>query len=280
MKLLILSDLHLEHGGFEVPGALEYDAVILAGDIHNPGHRAVHWARRSSVFGTNKPIVLVPGNHEFYERELSAELAEMRRAAHGTNVHVLSCDSLVLDGPAGGQVRILGATLWTDFGLPVQEDGRDLIDMERALAVANRRLNDFRLISVSTGPVPKFNRGRRTLTAEDTVAMHWIDRAWLQHQLSLPFSGETVVVTHHAPSRESVHAKYVSDWLSPAFVSHLPDDMFGSVSLWIHGHTHTSSDYMRDGCRVVCNPRGYRYRDGSFENDAFRPACVVDVPTR
>jgi len=45
MKLLVLSDLHLELGiTFTLPGGLEYDAVVLAGDIHSPGHKAVQWA--------------------------------------------------------------------------------------------------------------------------------------------------------------------------------------------------------------------------------------------
>lgn len=108
MKFLVLSDLHLEFARFDPLSAVEYDAVILAGDIHSPGHRAVHWARRDSVFGTRKPIVIVPGNHEFYGTCLPVELEEMRKAAARTNVHVLDRNALVLDDAAGGRVRILG----------------------------------------------------------------------------------------------------------------------------------------------------------------------------
>src|ERR1700761_9210969 len=40
MRLLILSDLHLELGHhYEVPAGLEYDVVVLAGDIQAPGHK-------------------------------------------------------------------------------------------------------------------------------------------------------------------------------------------------------------------------------------------------
>ena len=40
------------------------------------------------------------------------------------------------------------------------------------------------------------------------------------------------------------------------------------VAVWIHGHTHESCDYVEQGTRVLCNPRGY----GPFElNATFDP---------
>ena len=285
MKLLVLSDLHLEFASFDVPSGIDYDAVILAGDIHSPGHRAVHWARRESVFGTHKPIIIVPGNHEFYGTCLPVELEEMRKAAAGTNVHVLDRDEFVLADPEGGQVRFLGATLWTDFMLPVGATDGPRADPERALAMANRYVNDVRLITLPVGGAPQPRMERRKLTAEDTLARHWIDRTWLLRQLASPFDGATVVVTHHAPGFESVAPKYVNDWLSPAFVSNLPDEFFGKhpmlrmtkPALWVHGHTHSSASYLRYKTRVLTNPRGYRLKDGSFENSAFNAGLVVDV---
>ena len=286
MKFLVLSDLHLEFASFDAPSGVEYDAVILAGDIHSPGHRAVHWARRDSVFGTRKPIVIVPGNHEFYGTCLPVELEEMRKAAAGTNVHMLDRNQLVLDDPDGGKVRILGVTFWTDFMLNVKVDDWYSVDPERALAMANRYVNDFRLITVPVVQSPQPKTERRTLTAEDTLVRHWIDRAWLLRQLASPFDGATVVVTHHAPGAESVAPKYLSDWLSPAFVSELPDEVFRGYdagrrmtkpALWVHGHTHSSASYKRYSTHVLANPRGYRQKDGSFENSAFNPTLVVDV---
>ena len=41
MKLLILSDLHFELEPFVLPHGLDFDVVILAGDIHSPGSRGV-----------------------------------------------------------------------------------------------------------------------------------------------------------------------------------------------------------------------------------------------
>jgi hypothetical protein len=46
MKLLILSDLHIEFGTFVVPNGLEYDVAILAGDTGVPGEKVIRWAKR------------------------------------------------------------------------------------------------------------------------------------------------------------------------------------------------------------------------------------------
>jgi predicted phosphodiesterase len=92
MKLLILSDLHLEFqarasspGNVAAHVADGFDAVVLAGDIQAPGHRGVAWAAAEPAFA-GKPVFYVPGNHEYYGQVWAKELAAMRAAAQGTNV--------------------------------------------------------------------------------------------------------------------------------------------------------------------------------------------------
>jgi hypothetical protein len=247
---------------------------VLAGDIHSPGHQAVAWAQQERGF-SDRPVIYVPGNHEFYGApHFDFEMASMLRLAEGSSVHVLNRRAVVIDG-----VRFLGCMLWTDFQLPVAVDGRREIHVEQALRVANMSMTDFRAIQVMA-PAVKALRHReiaRLLRAEDTLAMHWIDRDWLRRKLQVPFAGPTVVVTHHAPAQGSVASKYDGDRLTPSFVSALPDEFFDVPTLWIHGHTHTSADYAKGRCRVLCNPRGYRHSDGSFENGAFMHSLVVDL---
>jgi len=275
VKLLILSDLHLELGRpYEVPSGLEYDAVVLAGDINAPGSRAVHWAKRQSTFD-GKPVLFVPGNHEFYEREVETEIDEMSRVAMGSSVWLLDRGAVVIDG-----VRFLGCTLWTDFQLPFHDDRKMLrTDVLAALSAANRGMNDYLAIETRVHPTPGMylRSRRRTLRAEDTLARHWIDRDWLRRSLDEPFNGQTVVVTHHAPSRGSLAPRRFGERLSPAFVSELPSAMFDVPSLWVHGHTHWATDYMQGSCRIVSNPRGYMNKDGSLENGKFSAGFVVDV---
>jgi Icc-related predicted phosphoesterase len=51
----------------------------------------------------------------------------------------------------------------------------------------------------------------------------------------------------------------------------------GKAGLWIHGHIHTSSDYVIGGTRVVANPRGYPHKNGGQENPSFDPFFIVEV---
>jgi hypothetical protein len=95
MKVLILSDLHLEFAPFEPVPDLEFDVVILAGDIHSPAKRAVQWA---ADHFRDKPVIYLLGNHEYYDGRLDTTLAEAHREADGSNVHLLDGDELVIDG--------------------------------------------------------------------------------------------------------------------------------------------------------------------------------------
>lgn len=78
-----------------------------------------------------------------------------------------------------------------------------------------------------------------------------------------------MVITHHAPSRKSIHPRFARSLLSACFVSDAERFLGGSrVQLWVHGHTHDSFDYLVNGTRVICNPRGYA-KDGVNENLRF-----------
>ena len=105
MKLNILSDLHLSLGALERPEN-DADVIILAGDIARP-REAASWAS-----GLAKPVLYVPGNHEFYGSSIVDTVAELTHRCSGTNVCVLAKDEVIIGG-----VRFLGTTLWTDFML-------------------------------------------------------------------------------------------------------------------------------------------------------------------
>jgi len=272
MKVLILSDLHLEFAPFEPAPDLEFDVVVLAGDIHSPAKRAVQWA--ADRF-RGKPVIYLLGNHEYYDGRLDTTLTEARREAEGTNVHLLDGDEVVIAG-----VRFLGATLWTDFELAIETPEGLVSDAARAMKMATNLLNDYTLIRApdeSAEPGTwRHNQGRK-LQAQDTLRIHQAQRAWLRDKLSEPFNGPTVVVTHHAPHRSSLAQRYANDWASGAFITELSDAFFDVPALWIHGHTHQQFDYRVRSCRVVSNPRGYVNWSGKIENKAFDPELIIDV---
>lgn len=253
MKLHILSDLHLSQAGLAHPQT-DADAVILAGDIARP-REAVAWAR-----AFRKPVLYVPGNHEFFGGSITGTLAQLRELCDGTDVRLLDDRAVVLQG-----VRFLGSTLWSDFLLYGDGPARD-----EALAQALRFLRDFqRIRRTDDGPEP--------FTPDDAVARFRRHADWLAATLDEPFDGPTVVITHHAPSPGSIAPRFAGSPLNLAFISQA-EHLLGAdrVRLWVHGHTHDSFDYEVKGTRVLCNPRGYA-KDGVDENARFDPHLVVEI---
>ena len=208
MKLHILNDLHIEFEDFDTP-ATDADVVILAGDI-GVGVEGLRWAEERFP---DRPMIYVPGNHEFYHHDLS--LIEELKEQAPEHIHVLNDDQVTIDG-----VRFLGSVLWTDFGLFGEADR--LFAMQQV----RRQMTDFSIIR---------NGGQR-FTPEDAIRLHTASRGWLVTMLAEHFAGKTVVVTHHAPSSRSVHPRYASDLLTPAFASNLENLMDGDrAALWVHG---------------------------------------------
>jgi predicted phosphodiesterase len=268
VKIRVLSDLHLEHDEPDLIPHADADLVVLAGDIHNHG-LGLRWA--AETFDPQVPVIYVPGNHEYYDGELGALETAMRDAAASLdNVHLLNNATYV--DPAG-RFRVLGTTLWADFAL----FGADDAARDTAITAALRVMLDFKGLIQVSWPA-SVESGARDFTPADSLALHAQARAWLTAELAKPFAGKTIVVTHHAPHRLSLAARYANDPVSAGFVSDLGTLVGAPTTLWIHGHTHTCFDYTVDGTRVVCNPRGYRdRRSGLPENPAFAWDKVVEI---
>ena len=253
MRIRILSDLHLEFDDWAPPAA-RADVVVLAGDIH-VGTKGLAWAREEFP---STPVVYVPGNHEYYGGQFKDVSDALRYTAERLKIALLDGDEIVIGG-----VRFLGATLWTDFAL----HGSEPRQIDRAMADAKYGMNDFRVIRHAEAG---------TFHPQQARDIHLAQVRWLDNELTKPFDGSTVVITHYLPHPQSISERFRGSSLNPAFASDLSHLLKPPVGLWIHGHTHDSCDYMVNGTRVVCNPRGYLPME---PNPAFDSALVVEVST-
>lgn len=264
MRLLVVSDIHLEFGRFEFPSPMpDYDVAVFAGDIGQPISSAIEWmAQRQGEGGPlrDRPILYVPGNHEFYGTEFKADLAKGTQAAEIAGIELLFRRAVVV-----GEVRFIGAILWTDY--------RILGTPKPSMVHAGQTLNDHRLIRYrqDDGHFSRFMPWH-------AAAEHRMDLAFIRRELDVPFAGPTVVVTHHAPHPKSIQVRHEGSPLTPAFVSDLGHviEKF-QPELWIHGHDHGSHDYMVGRTRVLANQAGYPNLHGDRENPWFDPLCVVEV---
>jgi len=246
VKLQILSDLHLEMGDC-APVQTDADVVVLGGDVH-VGRRGVGWIKRHF---SDKPVIYVAGNHEFYGNSVPGLFNELRCAVEGSNICVLENESVQLDG-----WTFLGCTLWTDF--------QTWNDRVAAMLAAKNGISDFNVI-----------RGRADwFSPKDSVELHRESLGWLKDELNRHPPEKSVVITHHAPSEKSTPPQHAGEMLNAAFVSALDDFVSESgVPLWIHGHTHYCVDYKIGKTRVFSNQRGY-----PGESDAgFKPDVVIEV---
>jgi len=268
MKLQLLSDLHLEvHPRFEavpVPGA---DLLVLAGDIgsYQTGSRLSDalfgMERFSPRHGWPTPVIYVPGNHEYDNDDFDAVHARLREACAALDIQWLERETLVIDG-----VRFVGTTLWSDFDALVEQ--RD--SMTEALKKRGKamRAANFYLEKAAT------TRNGQPFMAEELRAQALLCQDWLRDALAQPFDGTTVAITHFAPSLASADPRYGLTPGTAGFCNSL-DEFLPRAQLWLHGHLHCAFDYVKDGCRVVANPLGYRSKG---EQEAFRPNLLIEVP--
>lgn len=171
------------------------------------------------------------------------------KTAAAPHVHILENESWVWN-----QTRFLGATCWTDF--------TSTGNVSAATRKATDWMNDFRAIRADTS--------YRRLRPNDVAGRNGVSRSWLAQELSRPFQGKTVVVTHHAPVMEVMPGKH-DGHLAAAYANHWPE-LIGKADLWVFGHTHQSIDAVLAGCRVVSNPRGY-----PGEITGFRADLAIDI---
>ncbi|HVC51436.1 MAG TPA: metallophosphoesterase [Stellaceae bacterium] len=246
MRILYFSDVHIEirerdasppwsstlplgFGPDLSPHVGAVDLLVLAGDIgrvHSSRNVSpLAYAEQAAAF-IGCRVVLIPGNHEYYRGSFDEDRAALL-AARSCVVTVLD-RSEALFPAAPAPLRVLGATLWTDYALAG--------DCEGAMEVAAREIRDHSLIRRSAGSLP--------FLPADALAEHRLSRAWLARKLAEPHNGPTIVVTHHVPHPAACHPGHGLNKLAPAFCSDCGDLIAAAssagVAAWIFGHHHWS----------------------------------------
>ena len=90
---------------------------------------------------------------------------------------------------------------------------------------------------------------------------------------------KVIVVTHHAPSTSSIHARYKDSVLNPCFVNKLDDYILDNqnIKYWVHGHTHDTFDYTLGSCKIVANPLGYKHEYKTTIEDYYKNLAYIEL---
>jgi UDP-2,3-diacylglucosamine pyrophosphatase LpxH len=286
MKLRVISDIHVEFysspsyiksklnklffDGKDDCEIIEDEILIIAGDLGvagsglsdldasglnpensnsslNPEYKSIleYFSQRW------RNIILIPGNHEYYDRDKKATLDDVDRVIEK------ECDKLGITFLNKNYVMIpeyftkdryavLGCTLWSE-----------------ATKEAYCNMND---------------RLKAILSHTELLQTHKEHKEWLKKTLSkLHKKGiKTILVTHHLPLMELTHPKYLSEkykHLNSAYASKL-NDLFWNprdsehskgtenssnslIPFYCCGHTHEKTEIKLYGTEFLINPLGY-----------------------
>lgn len=229
----LFSDLHLEFDDWRPsPPRHSSDVLILAGDIAQLNSKQLNYFL-SWASDEHEYVLYVPGNHEYYEGHFPRDWDKF--ASFG--ITTLNNHRVEIEGQG-----YVGSTLWAK-----PKNALDIFALELGM-------NDFRYIRTDSG---RFN----------------VQQMMEEHDKAVTFIRENtkpgdIVITHHAPSFVSIDKKFYGSKINSGFATELSEIILDiKPKYWVHGHTHTNSDYMVGTTRVLSNPKGYgKENDGFIEN--------------
>jgi Icc-related predicted phosphoesterase len=264
MRIDYCSDLHLEFGYVTLPGG---DVLVLAGDIceerslrkqfhdtklidHDDGaYRYTDFFEREC--SKYRKVFMVMGNHEHYHGKFHKTL-EVLRGIVPPNVTILEKEALEFEG-----VVFMGATLWTNCN-----NGDSLTTY-----TLKAGMNDYRVIQNFYEDKGLYFK----LTPEYTFRDHIKAMNFFREEIVKHTDKPVVVITHHAPSFMSISEQYRTPGdhhMNGGYASDLSEFILDhpQIKTWVHGHVHSTHDYVIGETRVVANPRGYLGHESSAAN--------------
>lgn len=243
LRLRYFSDLHLE---FIRPNKMSSfikkinpgfdDICILAGDIGNP-YQENYDTFMNFISENFRKTFVISGNHEYYNKTKTIEETNeyLRKYFQKfKNISFLNNSCEYYENQC-----FIGTTLWSKILKPQYE------------------INDIHCI-------PDFDYIKC-----NRLNMMNID---FLHD-ALEKNDNCIVITHHMPSYDLLHPKYITPSIAPYnqwFCNNLNDlirQKMTKIDCWIYGHTHTPSYQKIYNIPFACNPIGYpnENKDISFD---------------
>jgi len=280
MKIQLLSDLHLEvHPQWVATPAPGAELLVLAGDIGSYQTGSLlsdddfGLERFSPLRGWPTPVLFVPGNHEYDTLDFDATHIRLRQTCERLGIVWLERKVFTCQDRGEQAVRFVGTTLWSDFDAlgpanTATETGSSAL-LAQQLKARDKAFRAANYYLKKTGTM----RHGLPMLAEQVREQALVCQDWLTKALHDQFDGISVVVTHFAPSLQSTDPRYGHTPGSAGFCNAL-DPLLARAQVWLHGHLHAPSNYVKNGCRVIANPLGYARKN---EQNAFHATLCVEL---
>lgn len=235
MKIQFCSDLHLEFPENEKflkenPLKVSGEILVLAGDIVPFVVMDNHKDFFDYLSDNFKYTYWVPGNHEYYWFDITNKSGKLNEKIR-SNVFLINNTSVFHHN-----VKFIFSTLWSKIRPAYQWQ-------------IEKGISDFHVIKYM---------GYR-FSPEKFNCLHEESLKFINQELIVKKSYETVVVTHHVPTFLNYPKKYKGDVLNDAFAVELYDLIEKSkTNYWIFGHHHQNiTDFKIGNTILVTNQLGY-----------------------
>lgn len=236
MRVQYMSDLHLEftlnqeyiHDFFDGETG---DILLLAGDIMYLKD-SIFIRRRFLTELSHKysQVLIVPGNHEFYAYNDIKAYGDSWQIELRPNIHYYYNKVVHI-----GDTDFILSTLWSKL---------DLLQEKRI----QQGMSDFYQIGYNG----------EWLTPRHYNEEHDNCVRFIREAVEKSTADKIVVVTHHAPSLQTVAPQHQNSILRSAFSSDLEELIKNSrIDYWVYGHSHTNIDCQVGQTKIICNQLGY-----------------------
>ena len=196
-----------------------------------------------------RQVLIVPGNHEYYNYCDVMERGLQWRWMFKKNVGYYQNQVICID-----DTDFVLTTLWSQIN-PSDE------------YFVWKGMNDFRQI--------KFNE--KLLQVEEFNHMHKVCIDFIRKSVEESIAKHIVVVTHHLPTFQVVAPQHKDSVLNSAFASEYGDMINNNrIDAWIYGHSHTNIDVEIGNTRVLSNQMGYVFENEHLMN-GFDPEKYIDI---
>jgi Icc-related predicted phosphoesterase len=240
MRLAVHSDLHLEMQDLPEQFLFDesFDVLILAGDIVDGDIDNQYYG-----FGSirdvcpNKPILFVPGNHEYYDNHIDYDFTEI---CDKFDVQVLNNRSIDIQG-----VNFVGSTLWTNM-----ESVNSHYDDFHG-NIIRRSIADFSLI--------------RDMSLDKMRQLAKEAYEFLEQNITK----DSVVITHFSPLLCLGNQRFPITDITAYFQNEYPELFYLEPKAWIYGHTHGNVAKQIYNTPVYTNQHGYKRECAGVYNPNF-----------
>ncbi len=248
MRIQYCSDLHLElleNSKYlkNNPLSVNGDILILAGDIIPLVDEYYNNSFLNFVSDNYKQVFWVPGNHEFYYKDIY----KFRKSINiklKNNIQIVHNVDLQYEN-----IHFVFSTLWSKISTINEK-------------IIEQRVADFDCIL----------KNNRNLKATDFNKLHDKSLSFIKHSLNNK-KGKTVVVTHHLPSHLCNSRVHNISLINEAFCVDLTGYIEKSnANFWLYGHSHFNQKQLYIGNTIMLtNQLGYVHNNeqGSFKHNAY-----------